>query len=572
MSFVEVLITAAVVSLIFGGLMAAFQLSLSLVGRAKAEAGALSLAGERMEYLRSLAYEDVGTIEGIPDGPVPQSRSVDLNGVMYTERVLVQYVDAPEDGTGAEDENGILADYKQAKVEYSWDRKGVTESLSLISNIVPKGIETTAGGGTLVVNVFDAAAIPVEGALVSLYNDTGTTTVDTTRYTNVDGIATFAGAPARAGYEITVTKPNFSTDGTYAATAENPNPSTPHVAVIASEVSTMNFQIDVLADLLVRTIGEPVADSFIDTFDTANSLEYLSNATVSAGALKLSLGESGYAPSGEARSASTTPSVITTWQELTFEMSAPTSTAVTVQLYSVSGGGYTLVPDAALPGNSVGLTTPVDISGLDPATYPSLAPGATLQTSDASSTPELLEWELAYNIEEPPISGVPFTLTGSKVIGTDVDDAPIYKYEETHTSDASGLTSLLDLEWDLYDLTLDTGTYDIKEACAPLPLTLAPGASETLTLTLVNSAPHTLLVTVKNTAGEPIADADVSLTRPAWSSDQQTTLCGQTFFNSGVISANDYQLDVSATGYVGESIPAITVDGDTSAVAELSPL
>src|SRR5688572_440861 len=124
MSFVEVVVTTAIVTLVFGGLMASFQVSISLIGRSKAEAGALALASERLEYIRSLSYDDVGTVGGIPEGAIPQTASSTLNGVSYDERVLVQYVDAEEDGSGSDDINGILADYKQVKVEYRWDARG----------------------------------------------------------------------------------------------------------------------------------------------------------------------------------------------------------------------------------------------------------------------------------------------------------------------------------------------------------------------------------------------------------------------------------------------------------------
>jgi type II secretory pathway pseudopilin PulG len=119
MTLVELLIAIGLLMIVFGGIFTAFQVVLKLVGASKAHAGALSLANERMEYIRSLPYDTVGTISGIPNGPIPQSATTTLNGVDYTERVLIEYVDAPQDGLDTLDDNGIVADYKRAKVEFS---------------------------------------------------------------------------------------------------------------------------------------------------------------------------------------------------------------------------------------------------------------------------------------------------------------------------------------------------------------------------------------------------------------------------------------------------------------------
>lgn len=570
MSLVEVIIAAAVIVLVFGGLMASFQLMVALIGKSKAESGALALANERLEYIRSLPYNDVGTVGGIPSGNLAQNASTTLNGVVYFERVLIEYVDAEDDGTGADDENGIVADYKRVKVEYSWDDKGETDSLSLISNIVPEGIETTEGGGTLRVNVFDATVQPVSGAEVRLYNDSGTTTIDTIRYTNVDGVALFSGAPASAGYEITVTADNFSTDGTYSATAGNPSPSPPHVAVLESQVSTMNFQIDALSSLALRTIGIPVTESFTDTFTDASGVSAVSNTVVSGGAVILS-GAPAYVSSGSVQSIAVTPSTFSSWETFSFTTDTPENTALSVQLYSSDGvSAYTLVSDSDLPGNSTGFATgTVAISTLDPLTHPSLALGATLTSSHASSTPRLLDWEITYTVSEPPIGNVPLNFTSSKTIGTDSGGAPVYKYQATHTTDAGGDADIANFEWDVYTVALGTGLYDIAEACAGIPYILQPGANETLTLTLAPASAHSLRVRAENVDGAPIPGVTVELARPDFNDSKSTSACGQVFFNE-LTTSDDYQLVLSAAGYNSETIPALEIDGATTEVIVLT--
>ncbi len=558
-TFVELLVTAAILALVFGGIMASVQFAVKLIGTAKAKTGAVSLANERLEYIRSLPYADIGTVAGIPPGSIPQNATTTLNGLTYYERVLIQYVDAPEDGLGGSDSNGILADYKRAKVEYSWLGQSGTSSIFLISDIAPPGIESTAGGGTLVVNVFDADVQPVSGAAVRVINDTTTSTIDTTQYTNVNGVAFFAGAPGAAQYQLIVTKSGYSTDGTYAATTSNPDPITPPAAVLEGAVSTMNFQIDELSTLTVRTIEPPSIGVVQDDFIDATLIQNLSDVVLASGDIILAGGAGSYMTAGSVLSASSTPGAITSWSSATWDATTTVNTTLAVRVYAVSGASYALVPDTDLPGNSTGFTAgSVSLTGLDPGAYPTLALGASLGTLDSSQTPTLHSWELSYIIDEPPIGSIPFTLQSTKVIGT----TPVYKYEESHVTDGGGEVDIADLEWDSYKISLDTGSYDISEACAALPFSLAPGITDTLTLTLVPNAARSLRVSVVDVSGNPIPNASVEVSRSGFNETEDTESCGQVFFNTGLVNATDYVVDVSATGYTGRTITDVAVDDD----------
>lgn len=572
MSLVEVVIAAAVMALVFGGLMVSFQLMISLIGVAKAETGALALANERIEYIRSLPYDDVGTLGGIPEGIIPQNTTRVLNGVTYNERVLIAYVDAPEDGEGEDDENGILADYKLVKIEYTWDQKGQERSRELVSNIVPRGIETTAGGGTLRVNVFDASVLPVEGAEVRLYNNTGTSTIDTIRYTNAAGVALFAGAPALASYEFTVTKDGYSTDGTYSATAENPNPSPPHVAVLEGEVSTMNFQIDALASVEVATVGVPTEELFTDEFDDSGSIFAASNVSVASSSVVLAGTPGSYASSGTVTSVPVTPTVFTSWNTASFVSATTSSTELVVSVYAVTGTStYALVSDTDLPGNSAGFSGgTINLSTLDAGTYPSLALGASLSSSDILETPVLDFWELSYTVSEPPIADVSFSFTSQKTIGTTASSSPVYKFANSFTTDGGGEIIVSDLEWGIYTFSLDTSSYDLAEACPALPLTLAPSVIETLKLTLAPAAARSLRVTVTDTSNTVLDGASVRLYRSGYDETEVSSLCGQAFFNESVPSATDYTLEVSKSGYVTETIVNIEIT-DAEAVTVVLP-
>lgn len=144
--------------IVFGAMFASYQYSLRVLNHAQARLSAMSVAQDRMEYFRSLPYDEVGVVAGYPAGIIPQNGTTTMNGIEFVERVRVDYIDDPADGTAASDSNGIILDYKRVRLEYTWNIAGATSSIQFISNIVPRSVETTAGGGTARINVIDADA------------------------------------------------------------------------------------------------------------------------------------------------------------------------------------------------------------------------------------------------------------------------------------------------------------------------------------------------------------------------------------------------------------------------------
>lgn len=566
-SLVEVVIASAILLLFFGGLLSGVKLMVELIGHSKAETGARSLALSKMEYIRSLNYEAVGTVGGVPSGVIPQTSSATLNGIVYTERVLVLYVDRPEDGLEIEDENGVLEDSKRIKIEYSWSIRGEEKSFFLVTDMSPKGMETSSGGGTLIVNVFDALVAPVADASVRIFNDTlATSTVDVTVDTNVSGRVIIPGVPPGGGYQITVTKDGYSTDRTYDVTAENSDPSPPHVAVASSTITTMYFSIDEMSDLTLQAFGEPVVLEFTDDFDDQSLLTQTSNTTVGGGALKLELVEGSYAGSGHAYSTTTAPTDFSYWNTFEWEFSTPTDTAVSVSLYQESGGSYTLVDDALLPGNSSGFTSgSVDISSLATSTFTRLALRANMDSNDTLVTPEVENWKITYVESEPPIADVAFDLVGTKTIGIGV-----FKYQGTTVTDGDGVTTLA-LEWDVYDVAIDgvAEGYDIKEVRGLLPYALSPGADATLVFVLVPHTNRTLHVTVTDQDGLPLTDATVELSGVGYDETMQTSSYGQVFF-SDLPAVDTFTLDITASGFTPYS-SVISVSGNLMENVVLSP-
>jgi hypothetical protein len=570
-SFVEIIVVSAISALIFGALFSSFQFTLALISDSRAKLSALSVANDRMEYFRSLPYDDVGTISGIPPGTIAQNGTSTLNGIEFAERVLVEYVDDPADGQDTattSDSNLIPSDYKRIKVEYTWNIGNGTSSIALISNIVPRSIETTAGGGTTRINVVDPSSVLLPGATVRLFNDTTTPTIDVTRLTDASGSALFSGAPAGSNYQVIVTanigSNQYSTTGTYQATTSNPNPSVAPFAVLEADVSTLTFQIGELSDLDIATFSAVSEGSMLEEFTDLLAVASSTDIAVVSGAAVLENTTGVYKTSGIVYTEIITPSPLAQWETVRIAAEVPVNTDYAVRFYTGMGAGpFTLIPDTELSGNGVGFAdTLIDISELDAVGYPSITVGITLETSNSAVTPTIDEIAVFYTQSQTPRASITYDITGTKTIGTNSSSSPILKYDTSFTTDGTGEYTLFDLEFDQYLIESQVGL-DIASACSAYPYVHRAGVDGELSLTLVAGADNTARIQVVDTLGRLIPGAEVTLSQPGYSQTLDTNVCGQVFFTGGVSAEVDYILEVSVVGYTSQTLSPFGVNGDT---------
>lgn len=253
MTLIDVLVGSAIMLTIFAGLFSMLRSVLVLSTIAQTKAGANALADTQAEYIRSLSYDAIGTVGGIPAGVIAETATTTLNGITYTTNVFVQYIDSEADGSGGSDSNGIITDFKRARVGVTYTVQGQTREAIRVTDIAPPGIETTAGGGTLRVNVVNATGAAVAGATVSIENDTVSPAINLTTFSDATGTVFLPGAPAATGYEVTVTKSGYSTAQTYAQTAQNTNPTPGHLTVALNQTTTGTFAVDTLHTLTLTT-------------------------------------------------------------------------------------------------------------------------------------------------------------------------------------------------------------------------------------------------------------------------------------------------------------------------------
>jgi hypothetical protein len=567
MTLIDTIVGSALMLLVFLGIAAIFQLSIDVVTNNKARAGAIALADERIEFIRSLVYSSIGTVGGIPAGSIPQSESVVLNDVSYTRRTVVEYVDDPNDGFGAADTNGITLDYKVAKADVAWTSRTGTRHINLVTRISPpNGMEVacppTALCGTLTVNVLNVATQPVLNAQVHVVNTTTIPSIDITTYADTSGKVSLVGAPVAAGYQVTVTKSGYSTDKTYNATAENTNPTPGPLTVSNNQTTDATFRIDVLASKTIYTLTQVLSAEESDQMSNTSKIATSTNITIAGGVAELS-GSPAYPSYGELQSIAVNPTSLVKWKTLTLTHSKPSETNITYHIYD--GSGTILIPDSQLPGNSTGIATSsvvVDLSNISTSTYPAIRLNATFTSSNSLNTPSIDEYGIAYNYGPLVLPNIALSMQGTKTIGSG-SGGTLYKYKADLNSGSSGVITLPNMEWDTYSITNNgvvTG-YDIASSCKPQPEALNPGDNA---VTKLYFAPHStgssLLVDVTS-AGALIPNASVRLYKSGYDATQSSDSCGQSFFND--LSAATYSISVTAGGYQEYTSSNVSISGSS---------
>jgi len=255
-SLIEIMISTMIVSAITVSIFSLLVYSLNITADNKLRMAALMIAEQKMEYIRSLPYDDVATLGGMPAGAIPQNETVTRNG-SFGVNTYIKFIDDVYDGLVDDTPSDTLSnDYKLVRIIVSWNGPLGTKSITAFTNIAPRGIETNIGGGTLEISVFNASGTPVSFADVHIENNNVTPAINLDDQTNAYGILSFPGATtSMESYEITVTKGlTYSADYTSERNAVNQNPTKPHASVIEDQKTEISFAIDLLSDLTIQTL------------------------------------------------------------------------------------------------------------------------------------------------------------------------------------------------------------------------------------------------------------------------------------------------------------------------------
>jgi type II secretory pathway pseudopilin PulG len=265
-TLIEAMLVIFIFSLITITFYRTYTIGTKYIIDSKSRLGAISVANEKMEIIRNLKYENIGTTTGSVPGNIPETETIAENASHYFVRTTVEYVDDSLDGKYPHDTNNAPEDYKKVTVEVFWNNNN--ESVQLISRFVPVGREVPSpGDGILQINVFSdqpgGEGIPNSNVHV-VNSDMG---LDTIVETDSTGSVTLMGSKIKNSiqkYRITLSKSGYETVSTmspYPTTAYNPVDV--HASVVVGSMNVANIVQDELSTLHVNTtdyLGNPIHD------------------------------------------------------------------------------------------------------------------------------------------------------------------------------------------------------------------------------------------------------------------------------------------------------------------------
>ena len=156
------------------------------------------------------------------------------------------------------------------------------------------------------------------------------------------------------------------------------------------------------------------------------------------------------------------------------------------------------------------------------------------------------------------VGSIPFTMVGSKTIGT---SPSVYKYNNNLSTNSSGVLTLNNMEWDTYSMTLNSLSYELRGINSFLPLQLLPDSSQNVNLIVGAKNPNTILVVVKDASTLlPLSDANVDLMSGGSVLLSRTTgkgFLGQTDWSlgSGQATSTNEKMYESSNGNVDVNSP-----------------
>ena len=256
-TLIEMVAGMAIFVVLVVGVLSAFLALSRTVKSAREKTVLATLASNYLEVVRNVPYADVGTVNGNPKGKLADFNNAitaKIEGFTYQIYYEVTNIDDPADGLiGGTPNDPAPADYRQVKMSVVNTATG--QVTKFLTNVSPKGLEGTQNAGAIKVQVFNFSGQRIQDADIHIQYPTSTPAVVLDRKSDANGEWIEVGLPAATNnYRLVVTKPGYSTDQTYPATAQNPNPTKPDATVVNGQVTEIPFSIDLLANLTIKTL------------------------------------------------------------------------------------------------------------------------------------------------------------------------------------------------------------------------------------------------------------------------------------------------------------------------------
>lgn len=253
-TLIEALVFLFIFTVATGTFYSVFSVNTRYTIDVKDRQSSAQIANEKMEIIRNLKYDDIGTIGGIPSGNIPANENIAVDGKTYAVRTFIKYQDDSFDGVYPTDT--IPNDYKIVKITVSW--AGVNDSSSdveLITRFVPAGMELASGDGVLAINIINSEGAGIGQAEVHIENGDVSPAVNLTAETDDSGNLMLPGAKESIwGYKLTVSKSDYETVETVDPDSVEYNPIDSHASVVSGSVNTKTVIINKTADLNIKSV------------------------------------------------------------------------------------------------------------------------------------------------------------------------------------------------------------------------------------------------------------------------------------------------------------------------------
>lgn len=255
-SLIEILLAICIFLIIGGGIYMSYGNILDVLQRTRVHTLATSLLDKQIEFVRNLPFDSVGISGGFPPGVIPASTTVIYEGQQFIINAFVRNVDDPFDGTlGGSPNDTAPADYRLVELQIQCPSCYQFRPVTFTTMAAPQNLESSTNNGSLFVNAFDANGQPVANANVVVTNTSTSPPLTINDATNNSGTLQLVGVPTSTNaYQITVSKPGYTTARTYAQGApSNPNPTQPHATVASQQITDISFAIDRVSTIDVTT-------------------------------------------------------------------------------------------------------------------------------------------------------------------------------------------------------------------------------------------------------------------------------------------------------------------------------
>lgn len=279
-TLIEGLVLIVIISIAVMAFYRTYLLAMRHALETKYRTASVQFAAAQMEILRNTPYQNLkldpssdpaapsGAIIGLTSGDgIAYSTVTTTNDIRHEVITDVRYVDDPEDGRDAADENN--SDYKKVTVTVAWgsgirNPADTSRRVSLTSYFVPPfGNESMITKGAISAHVVDSAGVPVVGASVAIKTASGGTVAGHSApiLTSDTGTAIFLNLNTGV-YTLTITKDGSETVATLPAyPTTSYYPLYVHPTVVVGLMTTLTFVVNPnphVTFTAVDPLGEPL--------------------------------------------------------------------------------------------------------------------------------------------------------------------------------------------------------------------------------------------------------------------------------------------------------------------------